>query len=65
VGSVKKLGKLVAGIGCVLRDRQKFDLNSLKGKKFQAVIEHRYDPKTDRTYANIGSIIKSKSRVTL
>jgi len=57
IGEKSTLGKFLRSLG--LSTRGQVDLDELIGFKFQAVIEHN-KAANGKTYANIGSIIKSR-----
>jgi hypothetical protein len=57
IGEKSTLGKFLRSLG--LNTQGQVDLDELIGFKFQAVIEHNKGT-NGKTYANIGSVIKSR-----
>jgi hypothetical protein len=61
IGIKSTIGKFIRSLGISVEGQ--FDMDDLIGFKFQAVIEHNKNATTGKTYANIGSILKSRPKV--
>ena len=58
IGEKATLGKFLRSLG--FSTKGQIDLDEMIGFKFQAVIEHNVSTANGKTYANIGSVIKSR-----